>query len=725
MKSKSIFIAFSFLALLGCQTRVQETRPPLAAVQPVEDTYFGVKITDPYRYMENMKDSAVAAWFKAQSDYTRSLLDKIPGRQGLIDKMTEIDQRKSTRAYSLQITDNDRYFYLKMTPQDQTGKLFWREGFEGTEKLLFDPLTFKDDATQNYTISQITPNHDGTKIAFEIAPNGSESSILMVMDVESASLYPERIDRCWNASPSWLSDNNSFLYNRLNSSDVHDPDREKNSKAFLHVMGTDPSADREVLSRALNPGLNIQPEEFPVAFYDKEANHLFGYLGTVDRRANLYFAPAAELKKGEIAWKRLFKPEDDVYDFYITEKEIFFTTPRDAPGYKIMKITLANPDLSNAVTVVSEVPGATITSFSINDQDVYYSLSVNGVQAKVCRVPREGGPSEELTLPFAAGSASVTTKGSKFSDVWINMSGWINESQRYRFLAADKSFKPENLTSLAAYPELDDMVVEELMVPSHDGVLVPLSLVYKKSLVRDGNHPVFMGGYGAYGVSLDPYFSPEFVLPILDGAIFAVAHVRGGGELGNPWYKGGFKTTKPNTWKDLIACAEYLVREKYTSPGKIAINSASAGGILVGRAMTERPDLFAAAIPEVGCLNALRMEESPNGPVNAPEFGTVKDSVECMALIEMDAYLKIQDNVNYPATLVTAGMNDPRVIAWQPAKFAARLQAANVSDKPILFLADYESGHGIGDLKSKQFEVLADILSFALWQTGHPDFQIK
>ncbi len=232
------------------------------------------------------------------------------------------------------------------------------------------------------------------------------------------------------------------------------------------------------------------------------------------------------------------------------------------------------------------------------------------------------------------------------------------------------------------------MVVEELMVPSHDGVLVPLSLVYKKSLVRDGNHPVFMGGYGAYGVSLDPYFSPEFVLPILDGAIFAVAHVRGGGELGNQWYKGGFKTTKPNTWKDLIACAEYLVREKYTSPGKIVINSASAGGILVGRAMTERPDLFAAAIPEVGCLNALRMEESPNGPVNAPEFGTVKDSVECMALIEMDAYLKIQDNVNYPATLVTAGMNDPRVIAWQPAKFAARLQAANVSDKPILFLAD-------------------------------------
>ncbi len=170
MKSKSIFIALSFLALLGCQTRMQETRPPLAAVQPVEDTYFGVKITDPYRYMENMKDSAVAAWFKAQSDYTRSLLDKIPGRQELIDKMTEIDQRKSTRAYSLQITDNDRYFYLKMTPDDQTGKLFWREGFEGAEKLLFDPLTFKDDSTQNLPSVRSLPTMTGPKSPLKSPP---------------------------------------------------------------------------------------------------------------------------------------------------------------------------------------------------------------------------------------------------------------------------------------------------------------------------------------------------------------------------------------------------------------------------------------------------------------------------------------------------------------------------------------------------------------------------
>ena len=211
----------------------------------------------------------------------------------------------------------------------------------------------------------------------------------------------------------------------------------------------------------------------------------------------------------------------------------------------------------------------------------------------------------------------------------------------------------------------------------------------------------------------------------MEGGIFAVAHVRGGGELGDNWHKGGYKTTKPNTWKDLISCTEYLINEKYTSSQKVAINGGSAGGILIGRAMTERPDLFAAAIPEVGSMNTVRAEESPNGPVNVPEFGTVKDSVQCMALIEMDSYLHLKKGVKYPATLVTAGINDPRVIAWEPAKFAARLEADNASDKPILLWIDYEAGHGHGDTKSKIFESLADVYSFALWQTGNPNFQLK
>jgi len=725
MKTRICLIFLSLILLVACNFKETPTKPSLAKVDPVDDVYFGIKITDPYRYMENLQDSAVTEWLKQQSDYTRSILNSIPGRQKLIDKMLEFDKRKSTSVSSLYITDNDRYFYLKTTPDDETGKLFYRDGFEGKEILLFDPEKFGSDTTQKYVISTFVPSLDGLKVGFEVAPNGSESSILLIMDVDNMKLFDEQIDRCWGSISSWLPDNESFLYNRLQSSDVHDINREQDSKTYIHSVGSDPAQDREIFSRTNNPELNIKPEEIPILFYDKDSKYLFGIIATVDNRLNAYYASLSDLKKDKIAWKRLFKPSDEVYNFNTTNSELYIYTPKNAPNFRILKTSLTNPNLSTAIVVVPEDSQRKLTNFSLNSEGLFYSLSENGVKERLFFVTHEGKNGKEIDLPFDAGSVNIKTKGYEFTDMWINISGWSNNNQRYRYLAERNEFKLENLSTIPEYPEYNDLMVEELMVASHDGVNVPLSLIYKKGINKDGNNPVLFYGYGAYGISMNPFFSPPLLLWTNDGGILAIPHVRGGGELGDQWYRGGFKTTKPNTWKDLIACAEYLSREGYTSPQKIAINSGSAGGVLIGRAMTERPDLFAVAIPEVGCLNTLRGEESPNGPVNVPEFGTVKDSVECMALMEMDSYLHLRENTNYPATLITAGMNDPRVIAWQPAKFAARLQAVNKSEKPVLLLVDYEAGHGIGNTKTKDFESLADILSFAFWQIGHPNYQIK
>ena len=201
-------------------------------------------------------------------------------------------------------------------------------------------------------------------------------------------------------------------------------------------------------------------------------------------------------------------------------------------------------------------------------------------------------------------------------------------------------------------------------------------------------------------------------------------HVRGGGELGEAWHRAGKKETKPNTWKDAIATAEYVINEGYTNSSKLSIFGGSAGGIFVGRSITERPDLFVAGAPMVGAMNTVRMEETPNGPVNTPEFGTVKDPKEFKALLEMDSYHQIQNSTNYPAMLITAGINDPRVIAWQPSKFAAKLQAANTSDKPILFLTNFEGGHGGGTKLTRTIDEFAGLFSFFYWQSGHPDFQL-
>ncbi|HEX8507200.1 MAG TPA: prolyl oligopeptidase family serine peptidase [Hymenobacter sp.] len=231
-----------------------------------------------------------------------------------------------------------------------------------------------------------------------------------------------------------------------------------------------------------------------------------------------------------------------------------------------------------------------------------------------------------------------------------------------------------------------------------------------------------MSGYGAYGVSATPYFSRRNLALLNQGVIVAEAHPRGGSEKGQRWYRAGYQTTKPNTWKDFIACGDYLVKNQYTSPQHLIGEGTSAGGILIGRAITERPDLFAAAISNVSCSNALRMENSPNGPVNAPEFGTVKDSVQCMALYEMDAFQHVKEGTKYPAVLCVGGMNDPRVIVWQPGKFAAALQAASTSGKPVLMQVNYDNGHFTED-KKVAFRNFANMYAFALWQAGHPNFQ--
>ncbi|NTU54394.1 MAG: prolyl oligopeptidase family serine peptidase [Chlorobiaceae bacterium] len=684
----------------------------------VVETLCGQEVADPYRPLENLKDPEVAAWYQRESDQAREVLDAIPGRNELIARMHEFDKRRPEKIFDLSITDDDGYFYLKQTPADETGKLFFRQGYKGRERLLFDPATYKSKSGETFVISEVAPSIDGSKVVIGLSPNGSEDAILFIMEVSTGRIYPERIDRGRFASPSWLPDGKSFFYNRMNSADPQDKDRQKDTRVWLHRVGANPATDREIFSRTHNPELSIRAEDIPSVVYDKKSRRLFAFVGSVDPRITAWYAPLESLKKPAIAWKTLFHPEDEVYDFSPTQSDLYLFTPKNAPRFKVLKTPIDRPDPATAVTIIPEPKEATLSGIALTNQGIFYSESINGVHEDLFRLGYDGGKPDKIETPFEAGTLALTSKGFDKPELWAVMAGWDHDFRRFRYDSRNRHFIDETLSSKASYPEYGNLEVREVMVPSHDGVRVPLSLVYNRTMTRNGKNPVLIYGYGAYGNAITPFFSPSLLLWTHNGGILAVAHVRGGGELGDDWHKAGQKTTKPNTWKDLIACAEYLVKENYTSPKHIAINAASAGGILVGRAMTERPDLFAAVMPQVGVLNALRGEQSPNGPVNVPEFGTASDPVECKALIEMDAYLKIRDGVSYPATLITAGMNDPRVPAWQPGKFAARLQEATASQKPVLFFTDYKAGHGIGDTKTKQYESLADMLSFGLWQTG-------
>ena len=715
---KLIFYILLLLTMVNCRRDVDIEKPPLAKVQIVVDNYFGKEISDPYRYMENLQDTVVQNWLKLQADYARKVLNSIPGRQSLIEKMIEFDKRVSSQALRPVITNNDRCFYLKTSPTDETNKLYFREKEGSEEVLLFDPISFGTNSTDTHEIATFHPSHDGSKVAISLMKNGLDIPVRIILDVNNRKIFPEVLERSYNFT--WLPDGSGFLHQPLNTGDPNSQEPFLNTKVYQHIVNTDPSTDREIFSREKYPDLGITPANFNYPIYYEGCDYIF----IMAASSNLFYAPISELGKEIITWKHLFKPEDKVRSFRVTSDELYIRTSRNAPNFKIIKTSIKKPDLINAKVVVPENSMANISSFTLTNEGLYYNLSYNGVQQKTYFLPNGNDKLLELPLPISAGSITINSKGFRYSDLWLSISGWTSSLQRYRYLKAENLFKLEMLSEEVKYPEYEDLVVEEIMVESHDGVKVPLSLVYKKGMKMNGDNPVLITAYGAYGISWKPKFDPELLLFAYEGGIVATAHVRGGGELGDQWHKGGLKTTKANSWKDLIACTEYLISENYSSSKKVAIHGMSAGGITIGRAMSERPDLFAVAIPKIGLMNSLRFEESPFGQQNIAEFGTVKDSVECMALIEMDAYHNIKEGINYPATLITAGMNDTKAIAWGPAKFAARLQAVNVSDNPILFRVDYETGH-VSDTKTKYYNDIADVLSFALWQTGHPKYQFK
>jgi prolyl oligopeptidase len=325
------------------------------------------------------------------------------------------------------------------------------------------------------------------------------------------------------------------------------------------------------------------------------------------------------------------------------------------------------------------------------------------------------GAPREIKLPVA-GSFETSGTDPRLPGVLLSLNGWTRGVQIYA--ANAKGVTNTGLQPRGRFDALPDYVATEVLVKSHDGAMVPLSIIHRKGLTLDGTAPTLLWGYASYGITEEPWFSAWRIAWLERGGVFAVANPRGSGAFGQDWYKAGFQASKPNTWKDFIATAEYLVANKYTSPARLGIWGGSAGGILVGRAMTERPDLFRAVISSVGVNDAVRAELTPNGVPNIPEFGTHTTESGFRALLAMSMYHQIVDQTPYPAVLFTHGVNDPRVDVWHSSKAAARLQAATSSGRPVLLRLDFQSGHGVGDTREQRNAERADVLAFLLWQFG-------
>ncbi len=699
--------------------------PPIARVRPVVNDYFGTKVTDPYRYMESLDNPEVARWMKAQNNYTRSVLDRIPGRDELLVRIEQLDESIPARVGSVIRLATGRYFYLKSLSKESVFKLYMRDGTSGPEELLVDPQR-PSGAGPPTAINYFSPSNDGRYVAYGISQGGSEKAVLHVVDTTTARDSGETIDRVqFGDIIGWLPGGRSFIYNRLQKLRSNAPEEEKEikSRAYLHVIGTSPEHDTVVFGYGVSPLVKVEPADISFVATTPGVPFAFGMVQHGSNEITLYVAPLDSVGKRNTPWRKVCDLDDAVTNMAVRGDGLWLLSHKDASHFKIIHTRLSNPDLRHADVVVP--PSEAVITNLAAAQDALYVQLRDGAVERLLRVRyEEGSKPEPVALPFD-GSFELYSTDVRAPGVIFELTGWTRAECIYEYDPKTKSVADTKLQPAGTFDTPEDIESEEVKVQTQDGTRVPLSIIYRRGLRLDGSNPVLLNGYGAYGSSLDPFFDPINLAWLERGGVLAFAHVRGGGEYGDDWHKAGQKLTKPNTWHDFIACAEYLIEQKYTSPAHLAGEGESAGGILIGRAITERPDLFGAALIEVGFTDALRGELEESGPGDIPEWGTVKDPDGFKGLYQMSAYAHVKDGTRYPAVLLIAGRNDPRVAPWESAKMTARLQAATTSGKPILLRLDYEAGHGIGSTKTQVAEQLADEWSFLFWQLGVARFQMS
>ncbi|MES1166685.1 MAG: prolyl oligopeptidase family serine peptidase [Pseudomonadota bacterium] len=709
------FTGLAITLLLAVHAHAQWNYPATKTVD-AKDTYFGKTYTDSYRWLENLKDKEVETWFRAQAALTDSQLAKIPGKDALAQQWMDMDKLQPARYASIKF-ESGRVFYKKTLGGEKVGRIYFREGWTGAEKLLFDPETYKAGVTT--TVESIIPSLDGHYVVMGFSSGGAEFSELRVMDVDKGTLLPESIYPSYGPI-GWTLDSKSFFYDAGKTTDIKSLDIEQNRKTRVHVLGAEIATDVDFFSNESYPGLGIAPKEFPGAFIDESyPAYVLGSVSTVQTEMKMFYAAISTVQHPPIKWEVLCQPSDNlVRGLEFIGDYIYAVTHEGAPKYKLVRTSVKHPDWKHAETVIPEASDS-IQSIT-KTKDFLFVVYSNGVVCRVVKLDPATGKSSEVKLP-GSGTVELSCPDWRTDRCIVYITSWISPTTLYDFDGAAETFAKSIFNTDVSYPGFETLVTEEVEVPGHDGAMIPLSIIHKKGLPMDGSSSCILEGYGAYGISYTPAFSVRRSVA-LQGVVIAYAHPRGGSEKGEAWYKAGYKTTKPNTWKDFISCAEYLVKQGYTSPAKLGGTGTSAGGLLITRAITERPDLFAAAVCNVGCANAMRLEFSSNGPVNVPEFGTVTDQVECQALYEMDGFQHLQKGVKYPAIMGVGGWNDPRVPLWQPGKFVAAAQSASTSGKPVLMKVNFDDGHFTED-KTVTFANFAGQYAFLLWQTGHKDYQ--
>lgn len=702
---RSIVAGMSLLLAAGASAAVPErlSYPP-AARGEVVDQYHGVQVPDPYRWMEDIDSPQTRAWVEAEARQSRDYLAAIPGRDRIAARMRGI---WNFERWSAPVKHGAWWIYAHNDGLQNQSVLFATRDPKDKGKVLLDPNTLSSDGTVSLRESAVSD--DGRYFAYALSQAGSDWQVWRVRDVASGQDLPDELRWSKAGGGSWRKDGSGFYYT------VYDAPKEgellkaanQYEKLYFHKLGTPQSADTLVYTRSDDPDWFVGGE------VTDDGRYLIISANYGDQVQNTLLVQDLSAPDGRIA-EIIPKPTAQYSVIGNIGPVLYVQTDDNAPRYRIVAIDLDHPEPQQWRTVVPEGRDTLDQASLVGGQIVAQYLQ--DAHSAVRRYSPQGQLLGQVKLP-GLGTASGFAGRIENQDTYYSYSSYTTPASVYRLNLKSGKSAPWHAPKLEGFNPAQ-YESRQVFFPSKDGTQVPMIITARKGVKLDGGNPTILYGYGGFNISVQPAFSPAVATWIGMGGVYAVANMRGGGEYGRAWHEGGMKTHKQNVFDDFIGAAEYLIAQHWTSPKRLAVYGRSNGGLLIGAVTEQRPDLFAAVVPQVGVMDMLRFRDFTVGKGWESDYGSVENEDEFKALLAYSPYHNVKAGVDYPPMLILTGDHDDRVYPAHSFKFAAAMQHADADGKPILIRIDLNAGHGSGKPTAKLIEEYADIYAFVLNAMG-------
>lgn len=707
----------SAAALCAASMMSTPTAPPLAAQAlhyPIArksdqvDTYFGTQVADPYRWLEDTDSPETKQWVTAENALTFDYLGAIPERTAIKEQLTRLWNYPK---YAVPLKRGKDYFYIENSGLQNQAVLYMQRGIKGVKKLVLDPNTLSTDGT--VALGPWNATENGKYLAYAVASAGSDWEEIRVRDIEKARDLPDTLKWVKFSGIAWTKDNKGFFYSRYAEPKSENAMLAKNEgqKLYYHRVGDPQAKDQLILERPDHPRWNIN------ATVSDDGEYVIIYVvdGT-NPNNRIYFIDVGNPGKPKLDNPLVTLIDDAESQNRVIDNagDVFFMqTNQDAPLGRVVQVDINKPAKRYWRTVIAEGADKMEDVELIGGHFVVHTLKDAHSVLQIYAL--RGGLSETIKLPGIGTIAAISGKPDEW-EMFYSYVSYLQPASIYRF---DIEKRVQTSFNIAKLPvDSTGYETRQIFASSKDGTRVPIFVTSKKGLTLDGSHPTILYAYGGFDINQTPAFSPSMLQWVSMGGVFAVAVIRGGGEYGRAWHEAGMLAKKQNVFDDFIAAGEYLISQKYTSSKKLAIRGGSNGGLLIGAVETQRPDLAAVALPEVGVMDMLRYQKFTIGGAWAPEYGTSDDSTQFKTLFAYSPLQNIKPGTAYPATLITTADHDDRVVPGHSFKFAATMQTAQSGQAPVLIRVDTRAGHGGGKPTSKQIDLATDELAFTAKNLG-------